>query len=55
MRTLDGYSVTTLTAAGAVRAWLAGKRRPGFQTPSVLFGPGFVLDCGAGELIDTAR
>lgn len=55
MRTLDGYSATTLTSAGAVRAWLAGKRRPGFQTPSGLFGPRFVLDCGAGELVDPAR
>lgn len=51
MRTLDGYSVTTLTAAAAVHAWLDGRRRPGFQTPSGLFGPRFVLDCGAGELI----
>ena len=55
MRTFDGYSVTTLTAAGAVRAWLAGRRRPGFQTPSGLFGSRFVLDCGAGELVDPAR
>lgn len=55
MRTLDGYSVTTLTATGAVRAWLAGTRRPGFHTPSGLFGPRFVLDCGAGELIDPAQ
>jgi short subunit dehydrogenase-like uncharacterized protein len=55
MRTPDGYSATTLTAAGAVRAWLAGKRRPGFHTPSGLFGPHFVLDCGAGELVDPTR
>lgn len=50
LRTFDGYSATTLTAAAAVRAWLRGQRRPGFQTPSLLFGSGFVLDCGAGAL-----
>jgi short subunit dehydrogenase-like uncharacterized protein len=53
LRTRDGYTTTTLTAAAAVRAWLAGVRRAGFQTPSRAFGPEFVLGCGAAALVET--
>ncbi|UVO51742.1 hypothetical protein M0208_14950 [Sphingomonas sp. SUN019] len=52
LRTRDGYTTTTLTAAAAVRAWLAGTRRAGFQTPSRLFGPEFVLACGAAAIVE---
>lgn len=54
LQTLDGYSVTTMTAVAAVRAWLGGTRRPGFQTPSSLLGSRFVLDCGAAQLSPAA-
>lgn len=49
-RTRDGYAATTLTAAAAVRAWLSGARRAGFQTPSGLLGADFAQRCGAAEL-----
>ncbi|MDF2496089.1 hypothetical protein [Sphingomonas sp.] len=47
LRTPDGYATTTITAAAAVRRWLRGERRAGFQTPSGLFGPDFIHSCGA--------
>lgn len=49
-RTRDGYAATTLTAAAAVRAWLSGARRAGFQTPSGLLGADFAQRSGAAEL-----
>ncbi|HEY1560691.1 MAG TPA: saccharopine dehydrogenase NADP-binding domain-containing protein [Caulobacteraceae bacterium] len=50
MRTFDGYTASVLTAAAAVRRVLAGDWSPGFQTPSLIFGPRFMLDEGAAEL-----
>lgn len=52
LKTRDGYTTTTLTAAAAVRAWLAGTRRAGFQTPSRVFGRDFVLACGAAAVLE---
>lgn len=43
LRIADGYSTTTDIASAIVRQVLAGDRRPGFQTPSRLFGGQFVL------------
>jgi short subunit dehydrogenase-like uncharacterized protein len=50
MRTLDGYTVSVLTATTAVRRVLAGDWSPGFQTPARIFGPEFVLDVGGAAL-----
>jgi short subunit dehydrogenase-like uncharacterized protein len=50
MRTLDGYTVSVITAAAAVMRVLAGAGAPGFQTPAAVFGPDFVLALGCAEL-----
>lgn len=39
--TVNGYTFTAAAAAEAGRRVLAGERRPGFQTPAILFGNGF--------------
>jgi short subunit dehydrogenase-like uncharacterized protein len=43
MQTRDGYTVSELTAAAAVSRVLAADAEPGFQTPSRVFGPDFIL------------
>jgi short subunit dehydrogenase-like uncharacterized protein len=50
LRTLDGYTVSVLTAAEAVRRVLAGEGTAGFQTPARVFGPEFVLEVGGAML-----
>jgi hypothetical protein len=50
MRTQDGYTVSELTAAAAVRHVLAGQSTPGFQTPAGVFGANFILGLGCAEL-----
>ena len=55
MRTQDGYTASVLTAAAAVRRVLAGDCPPGFQTPSRVFGPVFVIDAGAAALLSHAE
>jgi short subunit dehydrogenase-like uncharacterized protein len=43
MRTPEGYATTTETALAAVNGLLAGRLAPGVYTPSLAFGPEFVL------------
>ncbi|HEX2094651.1 MAG TPA: saccharopine dehydrogenase NADP-binding domain-containing protein [Longimicrobiaceae bacterium] len=43
MRTPEGYTLTAMAAVGAVEEVLAGRARPGFLTPSLAFGPDWVL------------
>jgi short subunit dehydrogenase-like uncharacterized protein len=43
LRGPDGYTVTVHAALAVVERVLAGATAPGFQTPSKLFGPDFVL------------
>ena len=50
MRTLDGYTVSVLTAASAVQRVLAGDGSPGFQTPARAFGVDFILELGCAAL-----
>jgi len=50
MRTRDGYTVSELAAAAAVRRVLAGRWAPGFQTPARAFGADFILELGCAEL-----
>ena len=40
----ESYALTVQTALAAVARVLAGAARPGFQTPSLAFGPGFILE-----------
>lgn len=49
--TADGYAVTTLTAATAIRRWRAGTRTAGFTTPASLFGADYIVECGAAHLL----
>jgi short subunit dehydrogenase-like uncharacterized protein len=43
LRGPDGYTVTVQAALAVVERVLAGEAAPGFQTPSKLYGPDFVL------------
>ncbi|HSZ74310.1 MAG TPA: hypothetical protein VK779_05780, partial [Rhizomicrobium sp.] len=43
MRTLEGYTLTALTSVEIATRVLAGEAKPGFQTPSRVFGPDFIL------------
>lgn len=44
LATPDGYTLTALTAVAAAEKCLAGRGRPGFQTPSRAFGADFILE-----------
>lgn len=39
----EGYTMTARTAVAALEETLAGRATPGFRTPSLAFGPDFVL------------
>ena len=43
MRTPEGYSLTAATAFDAARRVAAGEIKPGFQTPSRVFGADYIL------------
>ena len=53
LRTLDGYTVSVLTAAAAAQRVLAGEWVAGFQTPSRVFGAEFILGLGCAWLEGT--
>jgi short subunit dehydrogenase-like uncharacterized protein len=42
LTTPEGYTLTGLTSLEIVRRVLAGEAKPGFQTPSKVFGPDFI-------------
>ncbi len=44
MQTPDGYDLTVQTSLAIVQRILAGTIAPGFQTPSLAFGPDFILE-----------
>lgn len=50
MRTLDGYTVSVLTAGEIVRRVLNGEWTPGFNTPGRLYGGNFILGLGCATL-----
>ena len=39
----EGYTMTARTAVAALTRTLAGGATPGFRTPSLAFGPDFIL------------
>ncbi len=43
LETPEGYALTAATAVEIARRVVAGETRPGFQTPSMAFGPDFIL------------
>jgi short subunit dehydrogenase-like uncharacterized protein len=49
LRAPGGYAFTVSSALAAVRAVLAGRARPGFQTPATAFGSDFVLEVAGVE------
>lgn len=44
LTTPEGYSLTAATALGIAKRVLAGDWKPGFQTPSMAYGPDLILD-----------
>ena len=43
LKTPEGYSLTALTAFDATKRVAAGQVATGFQTPSLAFGPDYIL------------
>jgi len=50
--TVNGYSYTPLAAVEALRLVAAGRFKPGFQTPSTVFGAGFATSIADTRIID---
>lgn len=46
LRTPEGYTLTAMTALDVARRVAAGEFKPGFQTPSLCFGPDYVVGFG---------
>ncbi len=44
LKTPEGYTLTAMTSLEIIRRVLAGDAQPGFQTPSLAFGPGFITE-----------
>ena len=42
-RTGEGYTLTAMTALEIAKRVTSGEFKPGFQTPSLMFGPDFIL------------
>ena len=53
LRTPEGYHLTAQTALTLAERALAGQVLPGFQTPSRLCGPDFILEFAGVERVDT--
>jgi short subunit dehydrogenase-like uncharacterized protein len=52
LKTPEGYSLTALTTVEIMRRILSGDSRPGFQTPSLAYGPDFILGFKGVERVD---
>jgi short subunit dehydrogenase-like uncharacterized protein len=52
LKTPESYELTALTAVAAARKVLSGSSPRGFQTPSLAFGEGFILEFQGVELSD---
>ena len=52
LRGPEGYTFTMLTALAAMIRVLAGDAPPGYQTPSLAYGPDFVLEVPGVERVD---
>lgn len=55
MSTPEGYTLTMLSALAIVEKALAGQVKPGFQTPSLAYGPDLVLELPGVEREDIAQ
>jgi len=52
LRTPDGYTLTAMTTLEIVKRITDGAAKPGFQTPSRLFGADFITEFDGCELRD---
>jgi short subunit dehydrogenase-like uncharacterized protein len=52
IETPEAYQFTAIAAVGVIEQVMAGRRTPGFQTPSTLFGPDFVMEFDGVTRID---
>jgi short subunit dehydrogenase-like uncharacterized protein len=52
MRTPDGYTLTALTGLAIAEKVLAGQLTPGFQTPSLAYGPDLIMKIDAVQRED---
>lgn len=52
LKTPEGYSLTALATVEIMRRILAGDLKPGFQTPSLVYGPEFILGFEGVERVD---
>jgi len=52
LRTPEGYSMTALATVEIMRRILAGDLKTGFQTPSLAYGPDFILGFEGVERVD---
>jgi len=52
LRTPEGYTLTALTAVAIVEKVLAGQLTPGFQTPSLAYGPDLIMEIEGVERED---
>jgi short subunit dehydrogenase-like uncharacterized protein len=52
LKTPEGYSLTALTTVEIMGRVLSGDLKPGFQTPSLVYGPDFILGFKGVERID---
>ena len=49
----EGYTLTALASLSIMEKILAGNFKPGFQTPSLAYGPDFVLELPGVARTDT--
>ena len=52
LKTSEGYSLTALATVEIMQRILAGDFKPGFQTPSLAYGPDFILGFEGVERVD---
>ena len=46
IETMEGYKLTSITAVSAIEKLLTGNVFAGFKTPSLAFGPDFIMEAG---------
>lgn len=53
LRTVEGYTLTALTAWAIAKRVVSGDAPAGFKTPSMAYGPDFILEFEGSERTDT--
>ena len=52
LETLDGYTLTAKTSVLVAEKILAGNFKSGYQTPSMSYGEGLIMEVAGSKLID---